>query len=65
MPHDPLSLYRGCCQCLLAKHASGKEHPQGVTESYYIDELRSRIKSEPTCLNSLQNFLMFLEKSKK
>lgn len=42
-----------------------KKNPQGVTESYYIDELRSRIKSDPNCLNSLQNFLMFLENSKK
>ncbi|MCW5212455.1 hypothetical protein VU04_06060 [Desulfobulbus sp. TB] len=42
-----------------------KKNPQGVTEPYYIDELRSRIKLDPNCLNSLQNFLMFLENSKK
>ncbi|MCI5226503.1 MAG: hypothetical protein D3918_07545 [Candidatus Electrothrix sp. AX2] len=42
-----------------------KTNPQGVTEPYYIDELCGRIKLEPNCLNSLQNFLMFLEKNSK
>ncbi|MCI5149019.1 MAG: hypothetical protein D3916_06480, partial [Candidatus Electrothrix sp. MAN1_4] len=34
-----------------------KKNPQGVTESYYIDELRNRITSDRNCLQSLQHFL--------
>ena len=38
-----------------------KSEPRGVTESYYIDELRSRITADQNCLRSLQNFFTLLE----
>lgn len=40
-----------------------KSKPRGVTEPYYIDELRSRIRLDRNCLHSLQDFLIFLERS--
>lgn len=37
-----------------------KKNPQGVTESYYIKELRNRMKSDQNCLSSMRNFFYAL-----
>ena len=42
-----------------------KSQPHGVIESYYIEELRSRIKSDKDCLASLRGFFVFLESCAK
>ncbi|MCI5130180.1 MAG: hypothetical protein D3904_01365 [Candidatus Electrothrix sp. EH2] len=38
-----------------------KTNPQAVKESYYIDELKSRIMSDRNCLHSLQKFFMLCD----
>jgi hypothetical protein len=38
-----------------------KSEPQAVTESYYIEELRSRVAVDQNSMGSLRNFFNFLE----